>query len=137
MTMTKDSLRADIMSQFKDKGEASVTLYEGVVIKLTPCHGGAIPQEFGQLDYILTDGTCWMTWMHGEPEKLLDDILDWRSYRDQWNQSAARTKELYDYAVRNGLSIKCPEYDTYSDMHKEVFGYRPHGWNYNPLNNPV
>lgn len=131
-----DALRQDIMSQFKDKGSARITLEEGVTVALEPCFDGdSMPQFFDQLSYILVDGPCWATWMCGEPEKVLERLRTWKITRDMWVNEAQRVRELYQEAIERDLDTKCPEYDTYSDMHKEVFGYRPHGWYLDPLHN--
>lgn len=136
------ALLNNILSQFRtNNGEASVALTfadgKSETIGLTAClpYGveAAAITDAASIEYVLVGGACWAARLSDDGSRLSDNLARAEQVRKDWLNEAAKLKAFYEKHKLDWTGDD--SYDFYSDWHKEVFGYRPRGWNYDPLHN--
>ena len=132
----------DILNQFRaNNGEANVhvSFSDGTVqtLQLTACMPyGKEPDSItdqNSIEYVLSSGACWAAWLGGDGSQLENLLQRIPAARQEWQNQAVALKQFYEAHKNDWTGDE--SYDFYSDWHKDVFGYRPRGWNYDPLHN--
>lgn len=99
---------------------------DGTPVEVTPCFYGDTVDSVEQCDYFLVEDGI-LPWLGGSSlEKVLNDL---NRHADLVAESDAEKKDLrvyFDKHQANGWDDD--SWSWYSDWHKDVFGYRPHGF---------
>lgn len=128
-----------IIASLKENGtETAWTLHlrdgdETVQIQACLPYGQDAVTDASSVEYLLFGGSCWASHLSGEPENVQKHLDHVQEIRDSWYAEAARLKTYLEQHKTDWTGDE--SYDFYSDWHKDVFGYRPRGWNYDPLGN--
>lgn len=114
--------------------EGALRLDDGTTLSLTfMTPTGDTPATPEDVEYVLVAGPCWTLWLGGTVAELADSLARADDLKREWAEDARRLRGMYDRAVRDGTPTRSDEFGLYSDFHKDVFGYRPRGWQYDPL----
>lgn len=138
MTVTdaKSAIWAACLAARDTDNEGILTLPDGTILHLTFMTPDFSPaQKPEQVEYIWVGGPCWTLWIGGNIDELAKNVSDAARIKADWANRAKTLREIYEDAVREGRPTRTQEYGEYSDFHKEVFGYRPRGWEYDPRHN--
>lgn len=121
--LTVEKIAAMILENgFKD---ITVTCPDGVEAVITPCfYGSEPPAKVSDCEYFLV--YCDLPWLgDSKLEKVVSDL---NSHADLVARDEAEKKELRAY-FEAGEADGWTKHDFgwYSDWHKDLYGYRPHG----------
>lgn len=116
--------------------DGELRLADGTTLSLTfMTPTGVTPVVPEDVEYVLVGGPCWTMWLGGTVDELAERLARADDLKREWAEDARRLRDIYDRAVRDGTPTRSDEFELYSDFHKDVFGYRPRGWQYDPLGN--
>lgn len=119
------------------KDTVDITMHDGKVLTLTFCAGyGDVDMsdpdlDIDQFEYVLVSGGGVSHYMGGEPSKICDQLDDYDVLKMQYDEDVAKLKA---YCEANKARNDPDEFGFFSDWHKDVYGYRPHDWSCDRLN---
>lgn len=98
---------------------------DGAVATVTPCSYNPHPRALSDIDYWLVD--CDLPWLGGSSiEEVVDQLNRHASLIAEQEREIADIRDYFDSHQASGWDGD--SWDFYSDWHKDVFGYRPHGY---------
>ena len=116
--------------------DGSITLRDGSTLEMTfMTPDGSAPKAPEDVEYVLVGGPCWTLWIGGTIDELAKNLAREDELKAEWEKDAAVLAGLYAKGSSERTPLSSEEYSLYSDFHKDVFGYRPRGWQYDPLGN--
>lgn len=115
----QDAIRAN---NFKD---TAFTCDDGTIVTVVPCFYVDEPKSFDDIDYYLVYGG--LPWMGDDKlEKVINEINNYSKLVAESDAEKAKLRAYFDDHQKNGWSDE--SWSWYSDWHKDVYGYRPHGF---------
>lgn len=104
--------------------ETEITCPDGTEIMVSPCYyGEGIPTR-DDIEYYLVYAD--LPWMGADTlEELAKEINGHADALAEMEASRKEIREFFESHERNGWSDEA--WDWYSDWHKDLYGYRPHG----------
>ena len=112
-----------IISQ-NDFQETPFRCDDGTFVYVKPCSQCMTIKDFSEVEYYLVDGD--LPWMGGNTlEKVLEQINGHSKLVAEQKNEEAEIRAYFDEHQKNGWSDE--SWSWYSDWHKDVYGYRPHG----------
>lgn len=114
-------------------GDLFIHCPDGAIAEIHPCGYGEI-KSAADCDYFLIDWDI-PSW-GGEPtlEKLVATLNRHAELAKESEDSKAQLRAFFDRHQRDGWEQE--DFDCYSDWHKDVFGFRPHGYVFGVYVNP-
>lgn len=103
----------------------SFTCDDGAEVVITPCFYEDKVERADQCEYFLVDGD--LPWMGGSSlEKVVNDL---NRHASLVAESEDEKKQLLDFFNQHQVNgWDDDSWSWYSDWHKDVYGYRPHGY---------
>lgn len=97
---------------------------DGTPVVVSPCYYGDKAPVRSDIEYYLVHGD--MPWMGCDTlEKLADELNKHAEHVASLNAERAELREYFNTHEANGWSDD--SWSWYSDWHKDLYGYRPHG----------
>ena len=123
VNLTKES----IIKVFEENGweKADFTCPDGTVATVSPCCYGHYTQSLATCEYFLIDWD--MPW--GGEDNIDDLVKTLNRHEELAKIQAENEKELrYFFEKHQQEGWDDDSFQIYSDWHKDVYGYRPHGY---------
>ena len=102
----------------------TITCPDGVEVVVTPCSYAEEITSVDQCDYFLVHGD--MPWMGGSKlEDVVKEINDHARLAEELDNERKELRVFFDKHQTEGWNDDA--WSWYSDWHKDLYGYRPHG----------
>ena len=123
---TLEKTIAKLEARFEEANWNRITITmkcNGDIVEITPCGHGQISRE--NVEYFLVEGR--MPWMGADTiEKLAHDLKKKKKIVKEHEEEQEKVREFYRNHIAGGRGT-ADQWEFFSDWHKDVFGYRPHG----------
>lgn len=104
--------------------ETVIVCPDGARVSVTPCGYGDIT-KLSDCDYFLVHGD--MPWMGGDKlEKVVDELNRHAELLAEQEAQKKKLREYFEAGQADGWTKH--DWSWYSDWHKDLYGYRPHGY---------
>ena len=141
MTNMEMRIKTELERRFRAANTDRIVLTmkaDGRPLELALCSDAPVGPTFGDpnttlddFDWILVYGDGPAVTMGGKPADVVGQLARYEQIVSEHAEERNRLRAFYEAHKDEG--IPCCEseaYGAYSDWHKDVFGYRPHGWTY-------
>lgn len=106
--------------------ETTFRLLDGTEIMITPCSYVRDITDISQCDYFLVDDPE-LPWAGGDKlSKVVNEMNNHVKLVDDLAEERAQLRAYFDKHQKNGWDDE--SFSWYSDWHKDLYGYRPHGY---------
>lgn len=118
--------RESVISAWKANGwkDLTVTCPDGAEAVLSPCGTGPVIKTEADIEYVLV--FCDIPYVGGALDYVINTLNDHAGRLAKLERERARLKEFFDAHIAGG-DFSPDEWGTYSDWHKDLYGFRPHG----------
>lgn len=119
--------RENILNQWAANGwqDLKVTCPDGAEAVLSPCFPPHPAPNVQMLEYVLV--TCDLPYLGGDNlDQVIDRLNRHAELVREANDEKARLNQFFEKHIAPG-NFDGDTWGTYSDWHKDVYGYRPHG----------
>lgn len=118
--------REYLISLWEENGweEVTVTLPDGAKASIVPMSYGS-PKSVADCDYFLV--YCDLPWMGGENlDKVIDELNRHEEFVRESDDDKAKLRTYFEDHQERGWDDD--SWGFYSDWHKDLYGFRPHGY---------
>jgi len=118
--------RESLVSQWEKNGfgKITVTCPDGATATISPCFYGE-PKSVSDCEYFLV--YCDLPWMGGSNlDKVIDELNRHEEFVMEAEADKAELRAYFNEHQEKGWDRE--SFSFYSDWHKDLYGYRPHGY---------